>query len=88
MPDKFNELIRNIQSDDKNAISSIRKNIETIVSNYLSKKYIEIDWIAHEKGHYCINEFYDEILSVITSYSIHYTKLYEALFFIFGYDKF
>jgi RNA polymerase sigma factor (sigma-70 family) len=50
MPGNFKELISEIRKGDVNAISSIRKNIETIVHHHFSKDNIELEWIANENG--------------------------------------
>jgi RNA polymerase sigma factor (sigma-70 family) len=62
MPGNFKELIREIRKGDENAISSIRKNIETIVHHHFSKDNIELEWIANENGLIDKLIFYNDLL--------------------------
>jgi len=70
MPDKFKELLKSLALGDKKAVSTIKKNIEIVVLQYFSKKYIEINWIADEKGVCCANILFDELFSGL----LHKTK--------------
>ena len=63
MPDKFKELIKGLTLGEKKALSSVKKNMEIIVSQYFSKKYIELDWIA-DKNEICSRKvLFDDLFS-------------------------
>lgn len=63
MPDKFKELIKSLTLGEKKAISTVKKNLEIIVSQNFSKKYIELDWIA-EKNEICSQRvLFDDLFS-------------------------
>ena len=63
MPNKFKELFRDLILGKEKAISSVKKNMEIIVSQYLSKKNIELDWIA-DKNEICNRKvLFDDLFS-------------------------
>ena len=65
MTDRFKELVKSTISGDEEAITTIQKNIKLIVSQYFSKKYIEISWIADKEGICCPSKFFDYLFAVL-----------------------
>lgn len=64
MADRYKELVKSIISGDEEAIITIQKNIKLIVTQYFSKKYIEISWIADKNGICCPGKFFDYLFSI------------------------
>jgi len=67
MPGKFNGLIIRVKKGDTEAILSLKRNIETVVLQYLSKNNLEINWLASKGGLFSASNFFEQLYTNLLS---------------------